>query len=420
MRPRTLVALCLVVLVAGGVGVVALTDTGASGTTMTVAWVSDTARDTGGNHHAPAAGSVGDSSMVYAPISGRTDTNDCALVALGAGNGSERWTSPIPAANCTIHAVADPTLADFDSDGVREVLAATTEQAVTAYHPRTGDVEFRHDLTSYGYTKPIVGDLTGDDRPEIVVVDVRGTVFVLRPNGTEVWSKRLDSYTWGQPAIEDFDGDGAPELAVGLGDAGELRLFEADGSSAWPGAGTYDSSITWMTTGQADGDEAVEIVVATARGGRVSMVDGATGDREWTREFGAFAAVRALGDGDGDGDPEVYAVAKDGVLRSLDAATGRTEWTTTLTTGSVQMTPPPALGDVDGDGDPELVAVTNDGIVSAIDPVSGEVLATHERDGEARIYTHPELADTDGDGRDEAFVMYADGRVFAFGFGSTS
>jgi outer membrane protein assembly factor BamB len=420
MRARTLAALSIVVIVAGGVGAVAMIDTAGSGTTMTVAWVSDTARDTGGNHHAPAAASadgVGDGDpMVYAPVSGRADTNDCALVALGAGSGSERWTSPIPAANCTIHAVADPTLADFDGDGVREVLAATTEQAVTAHHPRTGEVEFRHNLTSYGYTKPVVGDLVGDDRPETVVVDVRGTVFVLRANGTVVWSKRLDSYTWGQPAVEDFDGDGEPELAVGLGDGGELRLFEADGSPATAAPRDFSGSITWMTTGQADGDAAMEVVVATASG-RVSVVDGATGEREWTRDLGTFAAVHAFDDGDGDGDTEVYAVAADGVLRGMDAASGEREWTTTLTTGSVQMMPPPALGDVDGDGDPELVAVTNDGIVSAVDPASGEVLATHERDGEAKIYTHPQLADTDGDGREEAFVMYADGRVIAFEFG---
>jgi outer membrane protein assembly factor BamB len=416
VRARTAVALAVLLMVLGSIAVLGM-HSSTDKASLTEAWVSDTARDTGGNHHAPAAGSAGNSSMVYAPIGGRGDTSDCALVALGAEGGPERWTSPIPAANCTIHAVADPTLADFDSDGVREVLVATTEQVVTAYHPRTGNVEFRHNLTAHGYTKPIVADLTGDDRPEIVVVDMRGTVFVLRANETVAWSKQLESYAWGQPAIEDLDGDGDLELAVGLGGGGEIRLFEADGEPVTATPRSLSTSITWMTTGQTDGDAAVEIVVATAKGGRVSVVDGATAEREWTRDLGTFAAVHALGDGDRDGDSEVYAVAADGVLRSLDGVTGRTEWTTRLTTRSVQMTPPPALGDVDGDGEPELVAVSNDGIVSVVDPTSGEVLATHERDGEARIYTHPELEDTDGDGREEAFVMYADGRVIAFEFG---
>lgn len=414
MRPRTLAVLGLICLIAGGLAVAAFTGTQQSDVEMTTMWVSDTARDIAGNHHAPAAGRVQDTPMVYAPISGRADTPNCALVALNGTSGADRWSYSIPAANCTIHSVADPTLADFDSDGTKEVIAATTEQTVTAYHPLTGDVEFRHNLTSYGYTKPIVADLVGDSGPEIIVVDVKGTVFVLKPNGTAVWSKQLSSYTWGQPAVADFDGDGEPELTVATGGTGNIYLFEQNGSLAWNQPQSYEGSITWMTTGEADDDDAVEIVVATASTGRVSMVNGASGEREWTRNLGSYAAVHAFGDGDGDGTPEVYAVAKDGKLRSLDATTGDTEWTTTLTTGDVQMMPPPALGDVDGDGDSELVAVTNDGIVSVVNPESGSILGRYER--EAPIYTHPRLADIDGDGDLEAFVMYAQGRVVAFNF----
>jgi outer membrane protein assembly factor BamB len=259
-----------------------------------------------------------------------------------------------------------------------------------------------------------VTDFVGDSDPEIIVVDVDGTIFVLDANGTTVWSKQLSSYTWGQPAVADFDGDGKPELTVATGGTGNLYLFEQNGSPAWNQPQSYEGSITWMTTGEADDDDAVEIVVATASTGRVSMVDGASGEREWTRKFGSYAAVHAFGDGDGDGTSEIYAVAKDGKLRSLDASTGETEWTTSLTTGDLQMMPPPALGDIDGDGDSELVAVTNDGIVSVVDPESGTILGRYER--EVPIYTHPELADIDGDGDLEAFVMYARGRVVAFDF----
>jgi len=413
MRPRTLAVLGLLVLLVGGLAVAAFTGTQQSEVEMTTKWVSDTARDSGGNHHAPAAGRVQGEGMVYAPVSGQADTRNCALVALNGTTGSARWSYPIPPTNCTIHSVADPTLADFDSDGTEEVIAATTEQTVTAYDPLTGDIELRHNLTSYGYTKPIVADFVGDGDPEIIVVDVKGTVFVLKPNGTAVWSKQLSSYTWGQPAVADFDGDGDPELTVATGGTGRLYVFEQNGSMAWNHPQSYEDSITWMTTGDADDDDAVEIVVATTSG-RVSMVDGTSGAREWTRNLGSFAAVHAFGDGDGDGTPEVYAVARDGKLRSLDPTTGETEWTTTLTTGDIQMMPPPALGDVTGDGDPELVAVTNDGIVSIVDPESGTILGTYER--EAPIYTHPRLADIDGDGDLEAFVMYAHGRVVAFDF----
>ncbi len=412
MRRATLAAIGVIALVAGGVAVVALSGGGPS---MTPLWISDTATDTRANHHAPAAGAFGNDALVYAPVSGATDSPNCALVALDAANGTERWSEGVPNENCTIHAVADPTLADFDGDGSRELIAATTERAVFAHDPLDGSVEFRYNLSSYGYTKPIVADLAGDDGRELVVVDAKGTVYVVHPDGETAWTAQLDSYTFGQPAVADFDGDRGPELAVAVGGDGGVRLFEPDGTTRW--TRSTNATVTWMTTGQADDDAAVEVVVATSSGGRVTAFDGASGETEWSRDLGAFAAVHALGDGDGDGDPEVYATARDGVLRALAGADGETEWTTALTAADVQMMPPPAMGDVDGDGDPELVAPSNDGVVSVVDPDSGAVLVSHER--EATVYTRPVLTDTDGDGDVEAYVVYADGRIGGFDFAAS-
>lgn len=414
MRARTVLVVVAITVFVVGVGAVAFTGSHQSRVSVEALWVSDTATAIGGNHHAPAAGVVNQSSMVYAPISGRSDTANCALLGLDGEFGDRRWTYPVPPADCTIHSVADPTLGDYDGDGTTEVIATTTEDVVVALHPTTGAVEFRYTLSSYGYTKPLVTDFVGDDQPEIIVVDVKGSVYVLNANETTVWQRQLDAYTWGQPSISDFDGDTAPELAVATGGDGAVTVFERNGSRTWSPR-SVPGSITWMTTGAIDEASGTDIVVSTAATGLVTMIDGATGDRIWTRDFGRLTAVKAFGDGDRDGVREVYAVAKDGVLRSLDAETGVTEWRTTLTTGAVQMMPPPVLGDVDGDGVAELVAPTNDGIVSVVDPETGAVLGSYSRDG--TIYTQPELADIDGDGDLEAFVMYGNGRVVALDFG---
>lgn len=412
MRPRTVLAALLVLSTLVGAVAFGVTSVDDSGGTLEELWVSTTDSAIQGNHHAPVAGRVGGAGLVFAPVGGERQTAQCRLVALDGENGTARWHYPIPPANCTIHSVADPTLADFDGDGRREVIATTTEGVVAAYDPLTGDEEFRHPLTDYGYTRPVVADLTGDGTDELVVVDVQGTVFVLRPDGTTVWTRRLAAYTWGQPTVADFDGDGSAEVVVGTS-SGRLVLFEGDGSVAWNRTAPFDASITWLTTGQADGDPAIETVTATDDG-NVTVVDGERGAVQWQRDLGDLAAVHAFGDGDGDGTAEVYAVAKDGVLRSLDATDGSVEWTTPLTTEAVQMTPPPTLGDVDGDGDRELVAVTNDGAVSVVDPQSGDILATYERD--VPIYVHPTVADTDGDRTLEVFVTYGDGRVVALSY----
>ena len=421
MRFRTGLVLVAVVTVLLGGAVIGLTGGfGAdSSGDLTVRWTSDTARSSQGNHHAPAAGRIGSQGVVFAPTSGRANTTECELVALRATNGAERWNYSVPPANCTIHSVADPVIADYDGDGTREALATTTEEVVVAFDPRTGEQELRANLSDYGYTRPIVADLTGDSGREIVVVDVQGTVFVLRSDGTIAWTERFSSYTNAQPAVADFDADGAPELAVGLVGNGDLHLLGKNGTREWTLAAPFSSAITWMTTGQADADDAREVLVATDRG-TVAAVDGASGEVQWRTDLGDLAAVHALGDGDSDGTREVYAVAKDGTLRALDARDGTVEWEVTLTSAAVQMTPPPSLGDVDGDGSPEVVAVTNDGLVSVVGPDSGEILATYEREGEVPIYTHPTLADTDGDGTAEIYVTYGDGRVVSLAYGERS
>lgn len=411
MRTRTVVAVVLVISALAGTAVFGYSSVVGSDGTLTERWVSDTATGILGNHHAPVAGQVNGSGMVFAPISGKGDTHQCALVALNANTGLPNWRYRVPPANCTIHSVADPTLADIDGDGRKEVIATTTEEVVVAFDALTGEREFRHELTDYGYTQPIVADVTGNSTPEIVVVDFQGTVFVLRPNGTTVWKKTLDSRTEAQPAVGDFDGDGSKEIAIATGK--RVVLLEHNGKVAWNRTKPFETSITWMTTGQADRDSSVEIVTATF-GGEVVVLDGKRGTVQWQKDIGDLAAVRAFGDGDGDGTPEVYVVAKDGVLRALTATNGTVEWTTRLTTEEVQMTPPPSMGDIDGDGEPELVAVTNNGIVSVVDPKSGDILASYERD--VPIYVHPTIANTDDDRAMEVYVIYGDGRVVALSY----
>ena len=412
MRRRTAVALAVLLVALVGTAVLALGAAGPSDRRLVERWASDATADTPGNHHGPAVASVGGRPVVFAPLNGLPNTSTCRLTALDATTGSAEWRYGVRPSNCTVHAVADPTVADYDGDGTTEVLTATTGNEVVAANARTGAVETRFALDHYGYTRPVVADLLGDAKKEVVAADVTGSVHVFRADGSTAWSRNLSGYTWGQPAVADFDADGAPELVAGF-DVGQLHLFERDGTAAWPAPKRFDTSITWMTTGQADDDPAVEVVVAGADG-TVAAVDGRTKQTEWRHDFGKFAAVHAFGDADDDGQSEVYATARDGTLRSIGADDGRVEWTTTLTSEDVPMTPPPTLGDPDGDGERELVAAANDGTVAVVDPATGSVQGSYDR--QQSILTRPRLADLDGDGDDEVLVTYAYGRVVALDY----
>ena len=411
MRLRTAgVLVVLLVLLSVVVAYGALQETGAK-SELTVEWVSDPPPNLESNHHSPAAAHVNGNSYIAVPINSRQATL-CTLSVLD-GDGSQRWQDVIPQDRCTVHAVSDPTITDFDGDGRPEVIAATSEKAVVAYDLQ-GNVEMRHTLTSYGYSKPLVANLTAASGPETVVVDLLGGVFVLHPNGSEAWTKTLEDARVRQPAVKDFDADGAPELAVGQL-SGTVVLFENDGDVAWRTSFPNSIVVKWMETGQIDDDDAIELVVSTFTG-EIIALDGTDGAVQWRRSLNAKgASVHAIGDGDGDGEPEVYVAARDGAIRSLSASDGTVEWTTTLTTEPVAPMPPPSLGDVDGDGDPELVAPSNTGLLAIVDPKTGEIAASYER--EVPINTFARLTDYDGDGVEEILVIYGDGRVVVLSYG---
>ncbi|MFC6826606.1 PQQ-binding-like beta-propeller repeat protein [Halopelagius fulvigenes] len=400
---RVVTALVALVVAGGLLAVAGYGLVGADGATLSASWVSDTGRQISSNHHAVA---VADGS-VYAPISGADGSDRCALVAIDAESGATTWRYGIPPANCTIHSVADPAVADVTGDGAPEVVAATTEKEVTGFDPEDGEVTFRHGLSDYGYTKPVVADIAPAPGEELVVADVTGTVFVVGADGTERWTYAFDEYVWSQPVVADFDSDGEPELLV-AGKSGTAVLFSGNGSVEWRSAVADGDAVTWATTGQADDDAALEAVFSTVDGDAVA-VDGSDGDVEWRRNVGEFAAVNAFSAGGPDAAATVYVTSKDGRVRALDAETGAVRWTTEVVTERVQMMPPPSLGDVDGDGAAELVAPGNDGSVTVLDPATGDVVATYARD--APIFAPATLSDADGDGTSEAYVIYADGRV---------
>lgn len=402
---------------AAAFGLVGTTEVGSQSIengTLTELWVSDPPAVLESNHHTPAAAFVNGESFVAVPINslhGKT----CMLIMLN-GSGDERWRQSITPKACTIHSVSDPTIADFDGDDDYEVIVATSAQEFVVYDLRTGRVEFRHQLTSYGYSKPIVADILPAEGNETIVIDLLGGVFVFRGNGTVAWKRNFKDARVRQPAVADFDADGQPELAIGQL-SGEAIVLERNGRTAWHRKLPNAISVKWMATGQADDDEPVELVFGTLLGNVIAL-DGANGTIEWRRNLSARGAtVHALGDADDDGQPEVYVATRDGTLWCLNAANGSVEWKTTLTTETVYMTPPPSLGDIDGDGDAELVAVSGNGLIAVINPHTGEIIDSYKRN--VPIWTFPRIADFDGDGREEIFVIYGDGRVVALSYTSS-
>ncbi|AEN05222.1 PQQ-binding-like beta-propeller repeat protein [Halolamina sp.] len=415
MRALPAVALAAVLVLAGCTG------GGAGGLDgeLTERWLSDTERDIQGNHHAVAAERVNGTAIVVAPISGHAPSdgeaadghqhshaNGCALVGLRGGDGGVQWSQPVPEANCTIHAVADPAFGDVDDDGDLEVVAATTEETLETYDPVFGTVLSRTELDAYGFTRPLVGRfLPAGANPrsgnEVVVVDVRGNVVVTGPEGSVRWRHELDGNVQAEPHAVSVDDDPEQELVVAL-TTGTIVAVDPGEGVLWRHE-VADASFTWTAAGELDSDGRTETVGASFDGQVVAVDD--DGSRLWEREFGRLAAVHEIVE---SGEAAVYVTNKSGTVFALDEE-GETVWRREVVEEDTQMTPPPVAGDLDGDGSQELVVAANTGEVTVLDAETGDPLASYSRD--VPVWTHPTLADLDGDDDVEILVTYGDGRV---------
>lgn len=415
MRALPAVALAVLLLLAGCAG----SGGGELDGAITEQWLSDTERDIQGNHHAVAAERVNGTAIVVAPVSGHAPSEDeagdghqhshangCALIALAGSDGGVRWSQPVQEANCTIHAVADPTFGDVDDDGDLEVVAASTEETLESYDPVFGTVLSQTDLDAYGFTRPLVGrflpaEMATSAGPDVVVVDVRGNVVVTGSDGAVRWRQELSGNVQAEPHAVSLDGDPEQELVVAL-TSGTVAAVEPGDGVLWRHE-VPDASFTWTAAGELDDDGRTE-TVATSFDGKVVAVDD-DGTRLWMRDVGRLAAVHEVVDG---GEAAVYVTNRTGTVFALGEA-GETVWRRDVVEEETQMTPPPVAGDLDGDGSPELVVAANTGEVTVLDAETGAPLARYSRD--VPIWTHPTLADLDGDGDEEILVTYGDGRV---------
>lgn len=119
-------------------------------------------------------------------------------------------------------------VADADGDGDREVYASLTNQHIVALTASSGAREWETtvvDGLEEPMAEPVVGDVTGDGRPEIVAVANDGTVSVLEPSsGDELASYSREMAILTYATLGDIDGDGAREILVRYADGRVVAL----------------------------------------------------------------------------------------------------------------------------------------------------------------------------------------------------
>lgn len=287
-------------------------------------------------------------------------------------------------------------------------------------------------------TSPAIGDINGDNIPEIVYGSNDQHVWAKRGDGTDLpgWPQFVRDTVHSSPALADLDGNGRNEVIIGIDahrddfygdlDGGYIKVFRTDGDKVtefqgWP---RHEDDIVGSSPAIADvdGDGKLDIVigVGSIRGqGKHITAYRANGTIIWRAPTdGSSGASPALGDLNGDGQVDVVTLDNTNKVYAFNGKTGRRLWVQTpRSIYAPEAMGKVVLGDWDGDGLDDIFA-----------PVGGQVAVLRGRDGfqytaqtnppgELPVYdarstmnSYPAVGDIDGNGKLELVACAGNGQ----------
>lgn len=281
-----------------------------------------------------------------------------------------------------------PVVTDIDGDGTDEAIVETGSSRLVVLDARGKEVPWWSNFPLFSDQRtPAVADLDGDGRKEVVVVGANGT-STDRDSGMAVYGSDgaalpgwplvftdtlfTNSSDTAYPVVGDVTGDGLPEVVVAMSQyrsrTGVLKIVDPRTRSVRTvllrgGVGELPSA----ALADLDGDRVLDVVVQTDGALEVRRGDGTsvtgfpvTYGRGLAEEW-ALNSSPVVGDLDGDGRPEIaftsyswYDTKVSSVYVYRSDGTPHPRFPKPLGAGPNST---PAIADLDRDGRNELVAV---------------------------------------------------------------
>lgn len=174
-----------------------------------------------------------------------------------------------------------PALADLDGDGRPEVIAGaglfyegpatrgTTLVALRGDGSRLWGYQARSQIIG----APTVADVNGDGRPEVAFDDYGGNVYLLNANGGLLWfnagvtpqAPNGSGADFAAPVLADVTGDGRPEV-IASDSNWHVKAFDATTGAVVADTGTTFPVWGSPAVGDIDGDGTNEVVAGSAVG----------------------------------------------------------------------------------------------------------------------------------------------------------
>jgi hypothetical protein len=326
--------------------------------------------------------------------------------------------------------IGPAALAKIDSDFGLDIIAASWSTYEVYIFNRTGSV-------IPGWPRPtvdrvragmVVGDIDGDDDPEIVAVDQDAYLYVWHSDGTEyrdgdsnpatdgVFYRLPDTPWWHyqSPCLADIDHDGEDEIIIGTHDQ-KVYVFNEDGSSppGWPLALSAAAG-GGIAVGDIDNNGDLDLVVPVTSSEIMALRPDAS--ILWIRWFPQnlfFNPSPALADIDNNGTLETFLPSSNGLLYGI-ASNGANlpGWPVTYST-STNTESSPVIADVSGDGVVDILLGDESKFIYGWDiggnPLDGFPLVIQDA-----VRGTPAIADLDRDGTVEIIAAGYDRTVYVW------
>jgi hypothetical protein len=289
------------------------------------------------------------------------------------------------------HSSLDFAVGDLNGDGRPDVAVATVN-GVAIFYGQAGGVFTQRGFVpvptsdQWGAQRLAIADLNGDGRPDIVVHENDGNLYVLWNQASGFRSVKIGSVTAaGAPAVGDVNGDGLPDIGFYYYRWIYLFLQQPGGSFVTDKvAVSSDPSviISGLAIGDVTGDSRDDVVVAVPgdpAGQLIVYPQTATGKLGPPISYPAnrFIYGVEVADVNGDGHNDVLALGEadtgSGVISTfMQQPSGSLHQGLDLVfphyQGLFQSLPLalPALGDVTGDGLPDLVTLFGTDYINGI------------------------------------------------------
>lgn len=307
-----------------------------------------------------------------------------------------------------------PLVADIDGDGKKEIVFGTKNGKLFVLDQDSGmkwfydsnekvdEVELMFldtDTSSSIEASPNVGDLNSDGKNEIVFGTELGMVYVLSNEGKLIWKYKAEGSIRGQILLHDLHGDGNIKVIFGCGD-NKLYVLNSKGQLEW----CFDAgSPVHSTPGILHKD--TSMIVFGTNDGSVFCINN-KGDLVWKfKTGGRVFAQPAIGKLLNDDRLFIVIGSSDNYLYVLDEA-GEVFWSY-KTEGAILAKA--CLSDINNDKKLEIIFGSCDNNVYALTPY-GDKLWSYETD--FWIASEPVVEDIDGDGRKEIIVGSYDHNVY--------